>query len=422
MVAYSYKARDRNGHLRYGEIEADSKNFVRVQLRRMRLVPLSIKAEQISARSNTPRLSLEFFYYKDKNGQLQLRLGYEWPKTRELAIFSRQFSSMLSSGVAMMKCLEILREQQKLREFGIAIETIRREVESGKSLGESLELYPNVFKPLYVAMVKIGETSGSLDAIMRKLSEYLDKISKIISQIKSALYYPVIVVIMSISIIVGMLVYVVPVFAKQFQSAGHELPALTRWVISFSDFLRDYYVIFVPILVGIAIGIRMLLKTEQGKRFYDKYMMKMPAIGKLIHKTVVARFCYTLSATLSGGVNMLDSLLICAASADNKIVEENIVAVKNKVEVGATLSDSMRETIIFPSMVTSMIEVGEQTGALDAMLAKIAEIFEEEVEEQVKALLSLIEPLTIVVIGVCIGFIVTAMYLPIFDMAKTVGG
>ena len=422
MVAYKYKARDRGGNLRYGEIEADSKAYVRAQLQRMRLVPLSIRSEQSASMTKEMNFSLEYFYYKDKEGNLQLRFGYQWPKTRDLAVFSRQFASMLASGVAMMRCLEILRDQQHLHDFSNAIESIRSDVEQGKSLGDSLALFPNVFKPLYVAMIKAGETSGQLDIIMRKLSEHLDKVAKIISQTKSALYYPVAVVFMSIAIIIGMLVFVVPVFAQQFQSAGHDLPALTRWVVDASNFIRDHYIIFSAILVGIFLSFKFALKTEQGRRTYDKYILKVPAIGLLIHKTVIARFCYTMSAMLSGGVNMIDALLICAVASDNKVVEENIIVIKNKVEQGEGLAASMRESFIFPIMVVSMAEVGEQTGSIDTMLAKIAEIYEEEVEEQVKALLSLLEPLTIVIIGGCIGFIVIAMYLPIFDMAKIVGG
>ncbi len=422
MAAYKYKARDRGGNLRYGGLEASSKAEVRSRLRQLRLVTLSIRLERDDSVAKGPGISLEYFYYRDKEGRLQLRFGYQWPKTRDLAVFSRQFSSMLASGVAMMKCLEILRDQQNLHDFGKAIEVIRTGVEHGKSLGESLEMYPNIFKPLYVSMIKAGEASGQLDAIMRKLSEHLDKVSKIISQVKSALYYPVAVILLSIGIIIGMLVFVVPVFAQQFQSAGQELPALTRWVVDASDFIRERYILFSCMVVGIFVAFKMALKTKQGRRTYDKYMMKIPAVGPLIHKTVIARFCYTMSAMLSGGVNMIDALLICAIAADNKIVEENIITIKDKVEQGEGLADSMRESYIFPNMVTSMTEVGEQTGALDSMLAKIAEIYEEEVEEQVKALLSLLEPLTIVVIGGCIGFIVVAMYLPIFSMAKIVGG
>ena len=422
MVAFRYKARDRGGNLRYGEIDAKSKAYVRAQLRRMRLVPLSIRAEQKELSARVPTFSMDYFYYRDKEGRIQLRFGYQWPKTRDLAIFSRQFSSMLSSGVAMMRCLEVLRDQQVLYDFRKIIEAVRVEVEHGKSLGDSLELFPNVFKPLYVAMVRAGETSGQLDVIMRRLSEHLDKVAKIISQTKSALYYPAGVVIMSIVIIIGMLIFVVPVFAQQFQASGHDLPALTQVVVDASTFIRDHYIIFALMLVGIIVGIKMALKTEAGRRSYDKYIMKLPAVGLLIHKTVIARFSYTMSAMLSGGVGMIDALLICAIASNNKIVEENIIVIKDKVERGEGLADSMRDSSIFSSMVVSMTEVGEQTGTLDTMLAKIAEIYEEEAEAQVKALLSLLEPLTIVAIGGCIGFIVIAMYLPIFDMAKVIGG
>lgn len=421
MAAYKYKARDRGGNLRFGKIEADSKAHVRTQLRKILLVPLSIRLEQQDSVTKVPSLSLEYFYYRDKEGRIQLRLGYQWPKTRDLAVFSRQFASMLNSGVTMMKCLEILRDQQNLYDFSKAIEVVRKEVEHGKTLSDSLQLYPNIFTQLYVAMVRAGETAGQLDTIMRRLSEHLDKISKIISQTKSALYYPVSVVAMSILIIIGMLIFVVPVFAQQFQAAGQELPALTRWVVDGSNFIRERYILFLSIVVGIVISFKLALKTDQGRRLYDKAIMKIPAVGLLIYKTVVARFCYTMSAMLSGGVNMIDGLLICSMASNNKVVEENVMVIKDKVAQGENLSDSMRETSIFPNMVVAMTEVGEQTGELDSMLAKIAEIYEEEVEEQVKALLSLLEPLTIIVIGGCIGVIVVAMYLPIFDMAKAVG-
>lgn len=421
MVAYKYKARDRGGNLRYGKIEADSKAHVRTQLRKILLVPLSIRPEQDDSAPKGQRLSLEYFYYRDREGRIQLRFGYQWPKTRDLAVFSRQFASMLASGVAMMKCLEILRDQQNLYDFSKAIEAIRAGIEQGRTLSDSLQLYPHIFTQLYIAMVKAGETSGKLDIIMRNLSKSLDKISKIISQTKSALYYPVSVVVLSILIIIGMLVFVVPVFAQQFQAAGQELPALTRWVVDGSNFIREHYILFLAILVGIFISFKLALKTEQGRRLYDMGILKIPVVGLLIYKTVVARFCYTMSALLSSGVDIIEGLLICSVASGNKIVEENVIVIKGKVAQGESLSSSMRESAIFPNMVVAMTEVGEQTGELDEMLAKIAEIYEEEVEEQVKALLSLLEPLTIIIIGGCIGIIVVAMYLPIFDMAKAVG-
>lgn len=419
MAVYKYKTKDRAGRVRTGNMNANSKAVVRANLRRMRLVPLSIKEERPDG--SAKGLSLDYFYYRDREGKIQLRLGYTWPKTRDIAVFSRQFSSMLSSGVPMLKCLEVMRDQQRLYDFAKTLEDVRKAVERGKSLSEGMMRHVNIFDTLYVSMVKAGEASGQLDTIVRRLSDHLDKLAKIISQTKSALYYPAIVTIVSIAIIIGMLVFVVPVFAQQFASAGQELPELTRWVIMASNFIREHYIIFTCIVFGLIISIRLFLKTKYGQRVYDKYIMEVPAIGDLIKKTVVARFCYTMSAMLSAGVNMIEALSICATASNNKIVEEFILGVRSKVEKGEGLSNSMQGGDIFTSMVTSMVAVGEQTGALDEMLAKIAEIYEEEVEEQVKALLSLLEPVTIVVIGGCIGFIVVAMYLPIFDLGKIAG-
>lgn len=420
MAVYKYKIKDRAGRVRTGSMSSDSKAAVRANLRRMRLVPVSIREE--SSDGSKKGLALDYFYYRDREGKIQLRFGYTWPKTRDIAVFSRQFSSMLSSGVPMLKCLEVMRDQQRLYDFAKTLEDVRRAVERGKTLSEGMERHKNIFDTLYVSMVKAGEVSGQLDKIMRRLSDHLDKLAKIISQTKAALYYPVIVTIVSISIIIGMLVFVVPAFAQQFAGAGHELPELTKMVIFASNFIREHYIIFTGMVFGIIISFRFFIKTKYGRRVYDRYIMEIPAVGDLIKKTVIARFCYTMSAMLSAGVNMIEALSICSLASNNKVVEEFITGVRSKVERGEGLAVSMQGGGIFTNMVTSMVAVGEQTGDLDAMLAKVAEIYEEEVEEQVKALLSLLEPVTIVVIGGCIGFIVIAMYLPIFDLGKIAGG
>lgn len=418
MPLYKYKARDLAGRLRFGTIDTTNKAQVRGALRKMRLVPLSVREDKDSGDGYS--FSLDFFFYRDQKGNVQLRLGYQWPKVRDMAIFFRQFASMLVSGVALLKSLEILQQQQKLYDFAKAIGQMKAGVERGKSLGDVMEELPNIFKPLMVSMVRAGEASGQLDKILRKLSEHLDKTSKIISQTKSALYYPITVTIVAIGIIIAMLIFVVPTFEQQFASSGQELPALTKIVVDSSNFIRDHYIIFAAMVFGLFSLIRSWLKTDHGRRTFDRYILITPAIGLLVQKTVVARFCYTLSAMLSAGVNIIEALNICAKASNNKVIEDFVIGMRNKVEKGESLAISMQGSI-FPTMVTSMVTVGEQTGALDDMLAKVAEIYEEEVEEQVKALLSLLEPVTIVVIGASIGFIVIAMYLPIFDMAKVTG-
>lgn len=418
MPLYKYKARDLARRLRFGTIEATNKAQVRSALRKMRLVPLSVREDKPAGERHS--FSLDFFFYRDKKGNVQLRFGYQWPKTRDMAVFFRQFSSMLVSGVALLKALEILRDQQKLYDFSKALDQMRAGIERGRSLGDVMEDFPNIFKPLMVSMVRAGEASGQLDKILRKLSEHLDKTAKIVSQTKSALYYPITVMIVAVAIITAMLIFVVPTFEQQFTSSGQELPALTRIVVDASNFIRDHYIIFTGIIIGAFMTLKSWLKSEHGRRIFDRYILVTPAIGLLVQKTVVARFCYTLSAMLSAGVNIIEALTICARASNNKTVEDFVIGMRNKVERGESLALSMQGSI-FPTMVTSMVTVGEQTGALDDMLAKVADIYEEEVEEQVKALLSLLEPITIVVIGASIGFVVIAMYLPIFDMAKVTG-
>ena len=321
----------------------------------------------------------------------------------------------------MMKCLEVLHENQSLFDFKKSIQDTIKRVEQGKSLSEAISFYPHIYPPLYRSMIKAGEQSGELDKMMRKLSEHLEKTSKIISKTKSALAYPVAVTVLSIGILIGMLVYIVPVFAQQYADAGQELPALTQFVIDVSNALREHYVIITASCIAFVILVKLYLKTKDGKYRKDKAMLKIPKIGDLIRKTIIARFCYSMSTMLSSGVNMIESLKVSTTGLNNVIVESFLEKVTKKVSEGMELSACLKESDIFPIMATSMIEVGERSGAIDSMLEKVAQIYEEEVEEAVKALLALIEPATIVLIGSMVGFIVLALYLPIFDMGNLVG-
>ncbi|MDE3269293.1 MAG: type II secretion system F family protein [Pseudomonadota bacterium] len=420
MPLYQYKARSPAGHIKTGEMQAKSKAVVRGQLRRMRLAPYSV-SEVVEGKQGVS-LGLDWFYYRDKKGGVQLRFGYQFPKLRDLSVFSRQFSSMLMSGIPMMKCLEVLHENQGLFDFKKSIQDTITKVEQGQSLSEAINDFPHIYPPLYRSMIKAGEQSGELDKMMRKLSEHLEKTSKIISKTKSALAYPVAVTVLSIAILIGMLVYIVPVFAQQYADAGQELPALTQFVIDVSNAIREHYILITASCIAMVIMTNLYLKTKDGKYRKDKAMLKIPKIGDLIRKTIIARFCYSMSTMLSSGVNMIESLKVSTTGLNNVIVESFLEKVTKKVSEGMELSTCLKERDdIFPIMATSMIEVGERSGSIDTMLEKVAQIYEEEVEEAVKALLALIEPATIVLIGSMVGFIVLALYLPIFDMGNLVG-
>ena len=420
MPIYQYKAKNRTGHIKTGEMQAKSKEVVRGQLKRMRLVPYRV-SEVVEGKKGTS-FGLDWFYYRDSRNRLQLRFGYQYPKLRDLSVFSRQFSSMLMSGIPMMKCLEVLHANQELYDFRLSIQDTIKKVEQGKSLSEAISDYSYIYPPLYISMIRAGEQSGELDKMMQKLSEHLEKTSKIISKTKSALAYPVAVTFLSIVILIGMLVYIVPVFAQQYSDAGQELPALTQFVIDVSDAIREHYILITASCIALVIIIRLYLKTKDGKYRKDKAMLGIPKIGDLIRKTIVARFCYSMSTMLSSGVNMIESLKVSALGLNNIIVESFLEKVTKKVSEGTELSACLKESEIFPIMATSMIEVGERSGSIDSMLEKVALIYEEEVEEAVKALLALIEPTSIVIIASIVGFIILALYLPIFDMGNLVGG
>ncbi|NBQ52134.1 MAG: type II secretion system F family protein, partial [Proteobacteria bacterium] len=335
---------------------------------------------------------------QDGKGGSQIIIGSGAPSIRDLVIFTKQFATMLSSGVPLIQTINVLGSQQKNRVFGAVLRRVQNDVENGKTLSEAMRLHKSSFDSLYIAMVRAGETSGSLDQILLRLTTYIEKAAKIKSQVKSAMVYPAIVVVAATSVISVLLAFVVPTFAKQFRDSGRDLPALTQIVVDFSDFFR--------------------LKNSQ----FDRIILYIPVLGDLIRKVAVGRFCSTLSTMLKAGVNLLEALSICAASAGNKRIEEFILYVRAEIEQGVKFSTPLAKDGLFPAMVVSMVEVGEATGALDDMLFKVAEFYEEEVDVAVKTLLSMIEPIMIVTIGSVVGFIVIAMYLPVFDMAGTVGG
>jgi type IV pilus assembly protein PilC len=338
-----------------------------------------------------------------------------------IAIFTRQFSVMIDAGLPLVQCLEILGSQQENKNFKRALIQIRQDVESGSSLADAMRKHPKVFNDLYTNMVAAGEAGGILDTILQRLAAYIEKAVKLNSQVKSAMIYPVSVISIAAIVVTIILWKVIPVFAALFAGLGAELPMPTRVVIALSHFIADYWWAMGG---GIALTIFFLNRyheTYKGKRVIDGVLLKMPVFGMLLRKIAVARFCRTLSTLTSSGVPILDGLTITAKTAGNSIVEDAIMATRKSVEEGKTISEPLGDTDVFPSMVVQMIAVGEQTGALDTMLSKIADFYEEEVDVAVAGLMKLLEPILIAFLGVAIGGIVIAMYMPMFSLIGQVG-
>lgn len=427
MAEFVYRAKDQRGNIRFGKIKAGSKSQARSALVRMRLKPISITAEKIDSSKvplndgSTPILGN--FIYKDRNGNIQISLGStEKPTDKDLIIFTKQFSTMITSGVPLMQALGILSKQQRVRSFGQSLEAIRLAVENGSTLSNALEAFPKLFDTLYVAMVRAGEASGKLDTILMKLVVYIEKAAKIRSQVKSAMIYPMLVVVVAITVVSALLIFVVPTFAKQYSDNDKKLPELTQIVVDLSDFMVNYWYVPIGSIFIFYFLIRLYINTDPGRIWWDKTLLILPGFGQLIRKIAVGRFCSTMATMLTSGVNLLEALSICAASAGNKTIEAFVLRVRSGIEQGAKISEPLAEGGLFPPMVVSMVAVGETTGALDQMLVKVSEFYEDEVDLAVKTLLSMIEPVMIVCIGGIVGVIVIAMYLPVFDLGALVGG
>ncbi|MGH8429122.1 MAG: type II secretion system F family protein [Solimonas sp.] len=401
MPNFVWKGRARSGALQEGQLLADSRDAAVAALRRQQIQILNIreKGREIKLMPRLPR------GISDKR----------------VAIFTRQFSVMLDAGLPLVQCLEILGEQEENQKFQAIIHAVRSDVESGSSLADAMAKHPKAFDHLYVNMVAAGEAGGILDIILQRLAVYIEKTVKLKSQVKSALIYPASVVVIAALVVFIILWKVIPVFAQLFAGLGSQMPFLTRVVITASNIVGRYF-IFIALIIGAAVfALFRWHNTRRGRRVIDGALLKIPVIGMLLRKVAVARFCRTLSTLTSSGVPILDGLEITAKTSGNAIIEDAILAVRKAVEEGKTISDPLRETKVFPPMVVQMINVGEQTGALDQMLAKIAEFYEDEVDTAVAGLMKLIEPIMITILGAIIGTIVTAMYLPLYSFLKEIG-
>jgi type IV pilus assembly protein PilC len=426
MGQFQYKAKDGSGKVKKGTLTASNKQQARKQLMRMRLKPIMLKVEKASTSDMGEEDGITWivkpYLYKDEKGVQITLLGEEKPSAKDLIVFTKQFATMLNSGVPLIQSLGILADQQRILSFGRKLKRVRAEVENGAALSEALEAYPDIFDTLYVSMVRAGEASGNLDTILMKLVTYIEKADKIKGQVKSAMMYPVIVVVVAIVVVSALLIFVVPTFASQYEGSGKALPALTQIVIDMSDILTEYWMhIFGGLFAALQL-FKHYINTDNGRIWWDDKLLKFPAIGNLLKKIAVGRFCSTMSTMMTSGVNLLDALTICAASSGNKTIEIFVLGVRASVEQGEKMSEPLGEGTLFPPMVVSMVSVGEATGALDDMLNKVSEFYEDEVDLAVKGLLSLIEPVMIVGIGGFVGFIMIAMYLPVFDLGDVVGG
>src|SRR5574338_831533 len=338
------------------------------------------------------------------------------PPAKNLAIFTRQFSVMIDAGLPLVQCLDILGRQEAHKGFSQVILQTRADVEAGAALADAMKRHPKTFDALYSNMIAAGEAGGILDTILKRLAVYIEKNVKLKGEVKSAMIYPVAVIVIAALVVGAILWKVIPTFANLFQGLGAQLPLPTRVVIALSDYVVQYGWIGVIGLGAAGWGIKQYYATDGGRRVIDRISLKMPILGDILRKVAVARFCRTLSTLLASGVPILDGLDITGRTAGNAIIKEAILKTRSSIERGETVSAPLRETNVFPSMVVQMINVGETTGALDAMLSKIADFYEEEVDSAVAGMLTLLEPVMIAFLGVVVGGIVIAMYLPIFDL------
>ncbi len=399
MPTFEWKG-SRAGQMQSGVLTADSKDAAEQILRRQRIEAPSIK---------------------EKGKEIALPKFGGGVAPQLIAIFTRQFSVMIDAGLPLVQCLEILAGQQENKTFKRALIQIRQDVESGSNLADSMRKHPKIFNDLFTNMVAAGEAGGILDTILQRLAQYIEKSVKLNSQVKSAMIYPVAVISIACIVIAIILWKVIPVFAALFKGLGAELPMPTQIVIWLSNFIADYWWLMSIVIGGTIYSLRRYHETYKGKRVLDGIVLKMPILGMLMRKIAVARFCRTLSTLTASGVPILDGLQITARTSGNAIVEDAIMATRKSVEEGKTISEPLADTDVFPSMVVQMIAVGEQTGALDTMLSKIADFYEDEVDIAVAGLMKLLEPVLIAFLGVAIGGIVIAMYMPMFTLIGKVG-
>jgi len=402
MPVYLWEGATKKGEIKKGEMQAPDESAVRIQLRRQRIKPGSIKKKPKDLFENIPFL--------------QQRV-----KEKDIVVFTRQFATMINAGLPIIQCLELLGEEEQNKTFAKIIKSLKEDIEGGSSLSDALKEYPDVFNDLFINLVAAGEAGGILDVILNRLSSYMEKAMILKRKVKGAMTYPISVLVIAIAVVILLLYKVVPVFDELFSSMGSALPGPTQFLVDMSRFIENNILYLIgSIVLGVFI-FRRYYRTEGGRLQIDRMVLKLPVFGMLLKKVAVAKFSRTLSTMMSSGVPILDGLEIVSKTAGNKVVENALMNTRKNISEGKTIAEPLSESGVFPSMVVSMISVGENTGALDAMLEKIADFYDSEVDTAVDAMTALLEPIMLVFLGGVVGGMIIALYLPIFSMAGAIG-
>jgi type IV pilus assembly protein PilC len=403
MAEFSWEARGRTGELRAGTMVADSIETVNTRLRKQNLNPVKVKKKPYEI-------------------NIQIGTGVD---VKDLVTFTRLFATMIDAGLPLVQCLDILAQQQPKPAFATVLKDIKNSVEGGSTFSDALRKHPRIFDELFVNLVQAGEAGGILDSILGRLSIYLEKRQKLMRQVKGALSYPTIVAVIAVGVMAVMLTFVIPAFENMFAEFGggkDSLPALTRFMVALSHGFITFLPLTIAVTVGAGVGISYVLKQPKGKRAFHKMLLVLPIMGPVLNKIAVARFTRTLGTLLQSGVPILDALEICAKTSGNMILESGIMHVRQRISEGQNMVEPLMEAKVFPEMVVQMIGVGEQTGALDQMLNKIADFYEEETDVAVGSMTSMLEPIMMVGIGGMVGVVLISMYLPIFELAGNIKG
>jgi type IV pilus assembly protein PilC len=405
MPKFSWEGKTRTGVMQKGDMEAASEAAVTALLRRQGIQPARIKE-------------------RGKGLDIEIKLPGFKPKitTKDLVVFTRQFATMIDAGLPLVQCLDILGRQQDNKTFKQILVQVKESVESGSTFAEALKKHPKAFDDLYVNLVAAGEVGGILDTILNRLAAYIEKALKLKKKVKSAMTYPTTIIGIAFVVIAVILIFVIPAFEKMFADFGGSLPAATQVVINLSNFIQKYILLIIGAVMLFIYAFKRVYRTTKGREAIDDFALKLPVMGILIRKVAVAKFTRTLGTMISSGVPILDGLDIVAKTAGNKTVEKAIYRVKQSITEGKTIAEPLEKSGVFPPMVCQMIAVGEQSGALDTMLNKIADFYDDEVDDAVGNLTAMMEPLLMLFLGTTVGGLVIAMYLPIFKLAGTVGG
>jgi type IV pilus assembly protein PilC len=400
-TVFVWEGKTRQGTVQKGELAANNKEEVLTLLRKQNILPIAVNA---------------------KSREIKFKFGQPKVTDKDVVILTRQLATMIDAGLPLVQCLDILGSQTENKTLATVVGQVRSDVESGATFADALKKHPKVFDNLYVNMVAAGEAGGILDTILQRLAAYMEKFAKIKRQIKSAMIYPSVILFVAISVVALLMVVVVPMLAGMFADMGQALPLPTRIVITISNFLKGWGGLGTLIgIIAFFVGLKQFRKTEKGLRITDAFALKVPVAGSLIQRVAVAKFTRTLGTLLTSGVPILEGLLIVSRTAGNKVVEESIVTTRQSVSEGKTLAEPLSKAKVFPAMVVQMISVGEATGALDNMLNKIADFYDDEVDSGVAALTSMLEPMLMIFLGVTVGFVIVAMYMPIFQMGSLTG-